>query len=374
MKARTVWIVLGIALVGLVAWRVVEVKKARSAPVQKASEVALVRVGRVAPADLAEIVSFTGTVRPRNEVEIFPKLGGRIETLDAQIGDKVKAGQLLATIDHKEIGWQAKAAQAALEVARSQLAGAKLEYDRTMSLFKGGSAPQAALDGAKVRLDLAQAQAAQAEAGAGLAQQNLDNARIVTPIAGTVIRRPVNVGAQVGQQVSIFTIQDVATLKLEASVDASGFARLQKGMPAKVTVEALPGETFEGHVSLLSPSLDAATRRAAVEIEIDNGSGHLLPNMFARAEVTVGNLKNALAVPKDAVLEAAGGAVVYRVKGDHVEMVRPRLGSADGARVAVLDGLSDGDLVAVSGVANLADGMPVKIAGNGSANHKNGVD
>src|SRR5207248_6623405 len=131
----------------------------------------------------------------------------------------------------------------------------------------------------------AEAQVAQAEAAAGLAAQQLENSRIESPISGTVIRRPVNVGAFVGPQTVAFTLQDVAALKLESSVDAAGFARLVKGAEAEVVIDSLPGETFKGKVTLLSPSLDAQTRRASVELEIDNSSGRLLPNMFARAEV-----------------------------------------------------------------------------------------
>ncbi len=263
MKGKLFGIVVVVALLGLIGYRIASYKKHSAGDKGPTEVVSLVRTAKLSRGNLAEQVSFTGTIRPRNEVDVFAKIGGRIETLTAQVGDKVKAGQVLATLEHKEIAWQSRSAQAALQVAQANLDGAKLDYDRTQKLFEGGSAPQAQLDGAKLKLDLALAQAAQAEAAAGLAEQQVANARVESPIAGTVIRRPVNLGAQVGPQSAMFTVQDVAALKLESSVDAVAFAKLAKGKEATVEVDALPGTEFKGKVSLLSPSLDAASRRAA---------------------------------------------------------------------------------------------------------------
>jgi RND family efflux transporter MFP subunit len=362
MKARYLWILVGLALVGGVVYRVRAAKlkaETKEAPV---ADAALIRAEKTTKVSMPETIALTGTIRPRNEVDVFAKVGGRVDGVKAELGDRVKEGQTLVTIEHKEIGWQTKAADASVQVAKAGLDGAKQDLDRTENLFKGGAAPQAQLDGARLRYSLGQAQLAQAEAAAGLAHQNLDNAHVDSPISGTVIKKGVNMGAMVGPQAPLYTIQDVATLKLESSVDAADFSRVKKGMEAKVTVDALPGESFTGKIKVLAPSLDPATRRAAVEVEVDNVQGKLLPNMFAKVDLVVGQLQDVLAVPREAVLEAAGGAVVFRVKGDRVEAVRPKLGFGDAERITVLGGLAEGDLVAVSGVANLADGAKVKLA------------
>ncbi|MHB8876606.1 MAG: efflux RND transporter periplasmic adaptor subunit [Myxococcaceae bacterium] len=362
MKSRIVIALISLAVLALVGYRIVEFRRTNAKPAEARDEAHLVKVSPVVRAQMPEILSLTGTVRARNEVDIYPKVGGRILTLDAQVGDVVKPNQLLASIEHKEIAWQAQAAGAAVQVAEANLKGARLEYERTQVLFKGGAAPQAQIDGIGVRLALAEAQVAQARAAAGLAHQAVENARVLSPIAGTVIRRPVNLGAQVGPQSPLFTVQDLAALKLEGSVDAAGFARLAKSKEARVRVDALPGALFKGKVSLLSPALDPQTRRAAVELEIDNSERKLLSNMFAHADIVLGLLDDALVIPKEAVLEAAGGSLVYRVKDGQAFAVRPKLGPSDGVRVAVLEGLSEGDEVAVSGLAQLIDGAKVKLA------------
>jgi RND family efflux transporter MFP subunit len=362
MKSKIVLLLLALGLVALVAVRVASVRRAAVKPPEREAEAALVTSARIVRADVPERASLTGTVRARNDADVLSKVTGRLESVHASVGDRVKAGQLLAVVEHEELAWAARQAEAAVRVAKATADGAKLELDRTQALFGGGAATSAQLDAARVKRELSLAQVAQAEAAAGLSRQNLANARVVAPFAGAVTRRPVNVGAQVGLQTVLFTLQDVAALKLETSVDAGAFARLARGKPAEVTVDARPGEVFAGKVSLLSPALDAQTRRAAVEIEIDNASGLLLPNMFAHAEVTFGVARGALVVPREALLESPGGAIAYRLRGGRAEAVHPRLGGGDAARAVVLAGLAEGDEVATSGLAALSDGAPVRVA------------
>jgi len=376
MTARIVWTVIAVALLGAVGLKISTAKSKAATSVAPKLEPALVRTTKVTRADLSEGLTLTGTVRPRSEVDVFAKVGGRVEKLYAQVGDKVRAGEVLAEVEHREIGWQAKqtqaavmGAQAAVKLAEAGLAGAQLELDRTKALFEGGSAPQVALDGARIKLDVANAQVlqakagvAQAEAAAGLMAQQVANARIEAPIAGTVVRKVAQLGMSVGQQLAAFTIQDLSTLKMETSVDALTWTKVRRGRPVEITTDALPGERFKGRIDVISPTLDPATRRAAVEILIDNARGLLLPNTFSRGQVTVRELPKVLALPRDAVLDAPGGAVVFRVKGGKAEKVRPEFGPTDGSLLSVLSGLEEGDEVALSGLGALADGQDVRTA------------
>lgn len=322
----------------------------------------LVPAARIVRGDVEEHLVLTGTIRARNAVEVHPEQPGRIDSVRARVGDRVRAGQILATIEHDEVAWQAKAAQAAAEVARANLTGARLEHARARELHEGGAAAPAQLDAARVRLALAEAQLAQAEAAAGLAEERVAKARIVSPIAGVVTRRPIDVGAQVGPQTAAFAVEDLSALKLESAVDAAEWARIALGAVAQVSVDALPGEAFRGSVVLRSPSLDPATRRAAIEIEIENGSGRLLPGAFAHAELAAGRVQGALLAPREAVVDAPGGAVLWRLAEGRAEAVKPRLGATDGRQVVVLDGLSEGDLVAIAGQALLGHGAPANLA------------
>jgi RND family efflux transporter MFP subunit len=270
-------------LLGVVALRVAAVAQAArpAAPPPRPEPVPAALPA--APDD--ERVVLTGSIRARNAVEIHPEMSGRIEKIHAKVGDVVHAGQLLATLEHDELAWGEKAARAAVDLARANLAGARLEHARTKELHAGGAAASAQLDQAGVRLALAEAQLAQAEAAAGLAAEGVRNARLVSPIAGVVTRRPVDVGAQVGPATVAFAVEDLSSLRLESAIDAASWPRFAVGTPVEVTADARPGETFRGAVTLRARSLDPVTRRAPVEIEIAGAEGKLLPGMFARAAV-----------------------------------------------------------------------------------------
>jgi len=363
VKTRTVLgAASGLAIVTVVVFRLLAVGSSASAASADAVRSPLVPVARVIRADVAQQVVVTGSVRARNSVEVHPDLPGRVTAVHARVGDAVKAGQLLATLEHEGLSWQLRAAQAAVAVARAGLEGARLEHTRTRELHDGGAAPVAQLEAAKVRLSLAEAQLMQAEAAAGLAAEQVDKARVVSPIAGVVTRRPVDVGAQVGPQTAAFVVEDQSELRLESAVDAADWARITDGAVADVTTDTRPGEVFRGRVALRSPSLDPATRRAAIELAIEGATGALLPGTFARAAVTAATVRAAVVVPREAVVEAAGGALVWRIANGKAEAVRPHLGSGDEGHVVVLDGLAEGDLVATAGQAALAHGAPARAA------------
>jgi membrane fusion protein (multidrug efflux system) len=369
-KRKLILGVVAVAVLGgfvaLVASRMQDAKQAGKAGAV-APAAPRVHAARVTRADVAQRVAVTGTIRARSEVEVHPEATGRIATLHAKVGDRVRAGQVLAVIDHDELAWQAKAADAALAVARANHEGAKLEWARTEELRTGGAIAPAQVDGAKVKLALAEAQVAQAAAAAGLAHEGVANARVVTPIAGTVTRRLVDVGAQVDPGKVVFTVHDLSALKLVTAVEAADWARLGKGSAATVFVDALPGETFAAKVTLLAPALDPATRRAEVELEVENSAlgtgrgGRLIPGLFARAELAAGGVKDAIVVPRQAVVEGPGGAVVWRVRDGKAEALRPRLGAGDGKHVVVIEGLAEGDVVVTNGQGSLVHGGAAEV-------------
>lgn len=362
MKTKIAVAAAALLLLALVAARVLAVTGASRLSGDAAPRPPLVPAARVARGDVEQKVVVTGSIRARSAVVVRAELPGKIASIAVRVGDAVRPGQVLATIDHDELAWQAKAAHAAVDVARANAEGARLEHARTKALHDGEAAPAAQLDGAGVRLALARAQLAQAEAAAGLADEQVRNARITAPIAGVVARRRVEVGAQVAVGAEAFGVEDVSALKLESAVDATEWAGLAPGAEAEVTVDARPGETFRGKVTVRAPSLDPATRRATIEIEIENGAGKLLSGTFARATVAASRIQGAIVLPREAVVEAPGGALVWRLAGGKAEAVKPRLGATDGRRVVVLDGLAEGDLVATAGQAGLAHGGPAEPA------------
>jgi RND family efflux transporter MFP subunit len=334
-----------------------------------------VKTGAVTRRDLPERIEITATLRPLNEVDIYPKVSGRTEQVLVEVGDHVKAGQLLAIIEHRELALQtdqasaqARVAQSALDQAQLAVTEAQRNYDRAKALREKGVISEAEMDAATNALNQAQNQVRSAmsqvqasRSGAGLAAQTLDNSRVVSPIDGTVITRAVGIGAQVVPTRSMFLIQDVSSLKIQGSVTGAEFGRLVKGQKATLTVDDRPGATFGATVSTLSPSLDPSTRRAAIELVVDNVEGKLLPNMFADVKIDVGTLPHALVIPAAAVVATPGGHLVYVLDGDKAVVKRPKLGEVVDDVVVVNDGLDEKAVVLVAGQAGLTDGTQVKV-------------
>ncbi len=369
-------VVVSAGLVALVAVRVVAARAARTETVAPEAAPVTVSVAAAARRDLSERVTLTGVIRPLSEVDVLAKVPGRVESVTVKVGDKVKAGELLAVIEHRMLALQEAQARAAVEAATAALESAKVgldsartNHERFKALFAEKAIPlaefekvEAGVRGAESGVKAAEAQLAMARAAAGLAAEAVKNARITSPIAGTITKRMVDLGAEAAPGRPLFQVQDVSALELEGAVPAEEFARLTVGAAVSVTVDDIRGATFAGRVATMSPTLDPMTRRASVEIAVDNPEGRLLPNMFASARIEVGLRKDALCIPAAAAIAGPAGAVVYRLKGEKVSLVRPKLGVGDGEWVAVEEGLSAGDRVVVSGSAGLSDGARVVVA------------
>jgi RND family efflux transporter MFP subunit len=372
-------VVLGTVVVGalaLLAWRVIEAVAAHESSHRQPSVLPVpVAIALAERRTIAERVTLTGVIRPHNEVDVFTKVGGRVEEVRAQVGGRVEAGQVLAVIEHRELILRSGQAQAQLQAALAGLEQARTSFEtaaaasrRSEVLRRENAIPEAEFErtesayrDTRAGVMAAEAHVATARAAVSLAEEAVGNSRITTPIAGRLTRRLVNVGATAAPGTPLFQVQDVAVLKLESAAPASDFARLRPGQDAKITVSDLPGAVFHGRVSTLSPSLDPQTRRAAVEITISNPQGRLLPNMFGQAVLEVAR-KTAIGVPENALVSSPSGRVIFVVRDGKAVELKPRLGGADAGFVAVDSGLAQGERVVVAGYAGLRNGAPVRTA------------
>lgn len=323
----------------------------------------------------------TGVVRPHNEVDVFVRLPARVERVHVKVGDEVKAGQPLADLEARDTALQLKQAEAQLMSARASLEKARADTrlaeqtaERMRNLRKENAVPLAELERAESGMlaastgaRMGQAQVAVAESAVALAREQLGQRRVISPIAGTVTKRSVNIGTQASPQVPAFQVQDVSALKLEGMVDAADFVKLEVGQTVDVRVDALPDAVFSGAISTLSPTLDPQTRRAAVEISIDNKGGRLLANMLGSAEIKLGQVEGVLTVPLAAVVNLPGGRGIYVARDGKAVALQSgagqlELGAEEGGFVEVKSGLAETDHVIVSDQGGLTNGAPLKIA------------
>jgi len=145
------------------------------------------------------------------------------------------------------------------------------------------------------------------------------------------------------------------------AVEEANLARVAPGMPVKITVPAYPGETFNGKVKLVAPTVDPRSRTVSVKVEPEDRSGRLKPGMFATIAISTQSREGALLVPREALVGQPPSTAVFVVKGGRAVRQPVKLGISDDSRVEVVQGLADGDLVVVSGQAGLNDGDAVAV-------------
>ncbi len=338
---------------------------------------------------VAARVTATGTLSALVTVQVGSQVSGRVKELDANFNSTVKKGDVLAVIDPElfqasleQSQANVAAASGSLARARAQLTNAKAQFDRSQELAKQGLVAQADVDTAKAAADsavadvaAAQGQVAQATAGLHQAQINLAYTKIVSPVDGTVISRNVDVGQTVAaalQAPTLFTIaQDLKAMQVDTSVSESDVGKLSAGMKATFTVDAYPGEKFEGKVREIrnaATTLQNVVTYDAV-IDVANSDLRLRPGMTANVTFTYAEADDALLVPNAALRfhpaettpvaakkRAPSGAApeveraVYVLKDGQPARVAIKAGISDGSETQALESaLSAGDKVIIDG-------------------------
>jgi HlyD family secretion protein len=303
-------------------------------------------------------LEISGTLAARTRVGLKPKLPGRLERVLVDVGDRVAAGQVVATIDRREVDAQVDAgvaavavAAATIETAEAALANAVTELERAKNLFESGALPRQRLDAAQTahrsavaQRDLARATLAQAEAAERRTREIQRDTTLSAPVAGFVVQRNYDPGAIPGD-LPVVVIADIRELKLEAGVSELEAGRLARGMPVSVSVQAKPGETFAGQLAAIVPEVDERNRHFRIEVRVANQNSSLLAGMYASARIVLATAEGVLTLPGEAIASREGRRVALKVEGDRVVAVPVVEGTADGRRVQIVSGLTAGDQV-----------------------------
>lgn len=317
-------------------------------------------------------LELSGTLAPRARVGVKPRMPGSLDSVLVDIGDRVRLGQVIATIDRRQIDAEADAAAASINVARAGLASAEAalsnaetEQARARTLFESGALPRQRLEAADTTLraavaqrDLARATVAQAEAAARRASEVQKNATLTAPVAGHIVARHYDAGAMPGD-LPVVVVADMSEMKLEAGVSEMEAGRLRLGLPATVTVPARPGETFEGRLAAIAPEVDERNRHFGIDVRVSNPDATLLSGMYATVRLVLDTADNVLTLPREAVRTREGRSVVMKVTGDTAAETEIALGLSDGRRVQVVSGLSQGDVVLADARRQLPAGARV---------------
>ena len=300
-----------------------------------------VKIAKVKSEDIPQTETYTATVESDVKNNIAPNTPYRIEKIYVEVGDNVRKGQVLVQLDASN-----------LRQLKLQLENQKIEFQRTEQLYQVGGASKAEYDNAKMQLDVYSTQY----------KQLTENTQLVSPISGVVTARNYDNGDMYGNGLPILTIEQINPVKLLVNISEVFYKQVTKGMPVDIELDAYAGETFNGKVTIVYPTIDQATHTFPVEVIIDNSSQKVRPGMFARATVNFGDANHVI-VPDEALVKqiGAGDRYVYVYKDGKVYYNKVELGKHIGTNYEIISGVHPGDEVVIAGQSRLADGKEVEV-------------
>lgn len=377
-RAPLIGVVTGVLLLaGFAAWSGIRISAATRAKKEVAAQrnedahraataaQALPVVAVVSPvqANWEPIVEIDGTILAGQSAELGFKTMGRLAQVSVKVGDTVKPGQLLASLDANEAGAQLRAAKARVRAAEAQLALATDNEKRTTAMVSSGSTPEALGVQSSQQRALAVAQLDSANAEVSLVGTTLANHRLTAPFAGSVTRAPDGVGAVVNASSTLFEIVDLSHLRLRGTLSEHDASLVDVGAPLAVTTERGP---VAGKVTAVLGSVDPSTRRVRLEAEVDNADGRLRAGSFVRAELRGKSTIPVLRLPHG-VLSSNGQDEVFVVTGEVLASRRIHYSVDKNGELLVRHGLAPNERVVLSPKSDAKAGDRVIVAERAAA-------
>jgi membrane fusion protein, multidrug efflux system len=314
----------------------------------------VVEAVKVTMSPMAQAITAVGSLRSDESVTLRPEVAGRINAIAFQEGQRVAKGAVLVRLDPA-------VPEAEAQQARANVTLAKAKFDRAIDLaqrhFISGQAKDEAENNLKV-----------AEAALRLAEAKLAKTTLTAPFSGIIGLRVVSVGDYVKEGADVVNIEAIDPLKVDFRVPETYLRQVQVGQSLTVTLDAVPGKSYEGKVFAVNPLVDAAGRAIVIRAIVRNSDSALRPGMFARVRLFTHEAKDAMVIPDVALVPSGDEKYVYRIVDDSARRTKVEIGQRREGMVEILQGLDRNDTVVTAGQLKIRDGSPVQIAKGPGAN------
>ncbi|MCC3303342.1 efflux RND transporter periplasmic adaptor subunit [Sneathiella sp. HT1-7] len=326
-------------------------------------------------------VRYSANIEANTQVNVAFKVTGYVTELmqvkdntgkdrAIQAGDVVEKGDILATVDSKDIRDSLTQANSQVSAAQSNLNKGKQDYGRATTLFKSGSMTAPDYDSAKQEYENAVAQLENAKAAQKIARNNVNDFDLAAPLDGVVLQRNLDIGSLANPQTVAFVIADTKTVKAVFGVPDNTVQSLKIGDTQNLVTQSFPDKVFTGNISEIAPSADTNSRVFNVKIDIDNKDNLLKVGMIASLSLPkeTANEHQGPLLPLSAVVRSktnADGYAVFVLKSEGnkftAQLTDVDLGDVHGNKIIVLGGLEADAQVVVSGASFLRDGQQVAV-------------
>jgi multidrug efflux pump subunit AcrA (membrane-fusion protein) len=360
---------------------------------------------------LPQYFEATGNLAANEQTDVAPETSGKVAAVGVDIGTFVKKGQTLVRLEDADFKDRLQQAQAQLDQAKATLeqnrakiglragqkfnpenvpevAAARAALDlaeknlrRSEKLVESGDVSKTSYDVQKSQRDQAseqykalihqaeqnfatvansQAAVEAAQANLSLTKRNLTYTTIVAPMAGYVSDRPADVGEYISPQQKVATIVNINPLRVKIDVPEQAIPQIHQGESVSVSVAAYPDRSFSGRVARISPNVTATSRTLSVEADVENGSGELKPGQFATIRVLLPQKGTAVMVPQRALRTISGATYVFVIKNGFAQQRLIQSGQTEGDMIEIKSGISGDEVIAISNVDQLSDGVAVR--------------
>ena len=300
-----------------------------------------VRTQQVFQREVEQIETFTATVQAEVKNNISPMMSLRIKQVLVEVGDNVKKGQILARLDATN-----------LEQARLKMVNDSIEFARIDQLYQIGGISKSNWDAMKMATSVSRSNYSNL----------LENTVLRSPIDGIVTARNYDAGDMYAMAAPVYVVEQITPVKLMVNVSEKLFTQIKKGMEVDVKLDVYGEENFKGKVSLVYPTINAATRTFPVEISIANANQRVRPGMFARVTFSYGTAQHVV-VPDQAVVKQTGSGdrYVYVYNNGTIEFKKVELGRRLGTEYELIGGVESGDNVVTEGHSRVVNGGKAEI-------------
>lgn len=315
--------------------------KGKDAPIA-----APVELSRADKGDVATFLETTTTLEPVNQATLVAKRQGQVTAVVAEEGQWVNQGQVLAVIDPTE---------AKLAVDRAQIGSdvAKRDLERGKQLKERGMISDKELDDQELKMRSAWQELEQA-------RYDLSQTRITAPFSGRVLERMIHLGETVTPGRECFRLADMTPLRARVYFPERELARVRPGQTAQLETDTQPGKKYPATVAIVNPGVDLSNGTFKVTLEVTDKTGALRPGTFCRVHLLTGTYKNAICIPRRALLSEDGEDFVFVARADSVNRTKVNVGAISGDTAQILAGLTPGDSVVTVGQGGLKQGSKIK--------------
>jgi RND family efflux transporter MFP subunit len=386
-KRKIITIAVTVIIVGFLGWQVVRKIVGQGSDFERTAAPVAVEIEPVRKDTIRDSASFTGTLTPKSQFVVAPKISGRLERLLVDIGDRVSRNQLIAVLDDEEYSQQVRqaeadllVAQANLEESRSSLDVAKREMERVEELHKKGISADSELDAAKgtyatqeARFKVAQAQVANRQAALEAAKVRLSYTKITasweegssTRVIG---ERFVYQGAMLTANAPILSILEINPLLAIIHITDKDYFRVKDGQDALISSDALPDQTATGKIVRIAPLLKETSREARVEIEFANPEGLFKPGMFINVQIELASHAEATVVPVSSVVKRGDqqGIFLADTENNVAQFIPVTVGISTNELAEIIEPKMIEGQVVTLGQHLLADGSPIILPESGA--------